>query len=98
MKIKIGTYEADIRSFDDVISCDIETDTDQERLSVALISTAPTVTEVNDSIKQNFEGSLVIVKTNGDEETYTGFRLDSVRKFGEAGGDGDRITIGFIKE
>lgn len=98
MKLKLGTYEIDIKAYDSMIGLNYDTNIETERLDISLLFTSPSVSEINAAIKEHFDGTVVIVRSNGVEETYSGFSLNGVRKYGEMSGDGDRLSIVFTKE
>lgn len=93
MKIKIGKITEEVSRMTNEI---FKTTNPSERLTVELKDTSKSVAEIDESLVENHNGSIVFVDDDGMEETFSGYALDSVRK--SCDDNGKRVSIEFKKQ
>ena len=92
MKIKIGKITEEIlRMSNDLY----KTSTQNERLSIQLKNTNRSVSEIDELITVNYSGTIILVD-DGKEETFEGYKFESVRKAYDS--SNKQLTIEFIKQ
>ena len=78
MKIRFGNVEKEVVRFSNEIYKNA--DMASERISVEMEDTSVTVQALDQEIEEGFRGTITLIDDGGNEETFAGYELESLRK------------------
>lgn len=93
MKIRFGNVEKEVVRFSNEIYKNAEMAS--ERISVEMEDTSVTVQALDQEVETNFTGTITLVDDSGNEENFTGYELESLRKSYDS--MGRKIFVEFAK-
>lgn len=93
MKIRFGNVEKEVVRFSNEIYKNAEMAS--ERISIEMEDTSVTVQALDQEVETNFTGTITLVDDSGNEESFPGYELESLRKSYDS--MGRKIFVEFAK-